>query len=126
MEDNSIPVARVINHAQHPILVSDNILDYSLVLANYLRPDVLIELQPRCYECSPRTEKNADVGRFVAPSFVTDIFALGPSAKLQSFLQNSIVRRHLQATYHCINARYNCESVLHVEPTFGPVAQITP
>jgi hypothetical protein len=117
MQDDSIAVARSVNAAKLPLVVSDNILDYSLVLSEYLRPDVMLVLRPRCYLCTESSAPPLDAGLLPDRPF-TDVYALGPSPRLQARLRELIAARGLNVAYHCINARHNCPSELNVEPVF--------
>jgi hypothetical protein len=118
-QDNSLAVARAIDAAKQPIIVSDDLLVYSLVLANYLRPDVAVSVRPPCYMCTDRSPPKLDDAVLPAGAY-TDIFALGPSPRLQSLLRDLMARRHVHASYHCINIRQNCKSDLNIEPVFAP------
>jgi uncharacterized membrane protein len=118
MQDNSIAVARAVNGTPRPLVVSDAYVDYALVLSNYLRPGVAVALSPSCYECADDAKKQLDVSMLPQGRF-TDVFALGPSAQLQSRLKRLIAQRHLGIAYHCINVRHNCISGLNIEPVFG-------
>lgn len=118
MGDNSVSVASAVNHGLRPVIVSDEILDYPLVLANYLRPGVALSLRPRCYLCEERAEPKLDADILPPRRDFTDLFALGPSPQLQSLLHTIVLRRHLHIIHHCINVRHNCVSDLNVEPVF--------
>jgi hypothetical protein len=115
--DQSLSVVPIIDDAKRPLIVSDNFLLYSIVLANYVRPDITVVLRPRCYECSlpdlpPVQAHDLPSGPFSA------VFALGPSPGLQATLQSWTRSRHPPEAYACINVRGNCRSVLNVEPQY--------
>ncbi len=117
--DNSIAVAQVVNQTRKPVLVSDDYLLYSLVLANYLRPDIKVVLRPRCYLCIDHAPQKVATDILPHGPF-TDAFALGPSPELQRLLRAWAARGDVRAAYHCINVRRNCTSHLNVEPLFDP------
>ena len=119
MEDNSIYVADAVNRSERPLIVSDAYLDYALALGNYLRPDVAVAVRPPCYMCSDRSKPILDATVLPAGHY-TDLYALGPSPRLQQLLKALIAQRDPNIVYHCINIRHNCDSDLNVEPVFGP------
>ncbi|MGH7727696.1 MAG: glycosyltransferase family 39 protein [Vulcanimicrobiaceae bacterium] len=120
--DSTIAVAQTINREPQPLLVSDNLLMFSLALSNYLRPDVAVALRPRCYLCTGRglplfATDNVPRGYF------TTVFALGPSAQLQRLVQVEIGARDAQERYRCINVFRNCTSDINVLPLVAGVRE---
>jgi uncharacterized membrane protein len=115
--DQSLNVVPAIDEAKRPLIVSDNFLLYSIVLANYVRPDITVVLRPPCYDCSladlpPVRTRDLPSGPF------SEVFALGPSSELQPTLQSWARSQHPPDAYTCINVRGNCRSRLNVEPQF--------
>jgi hypothetical protein len=125
MQDNSIAVADVIDSTPRPLIVSDAYIDYSLVLSNYLRPDIRVALRPSCYECANPAAAKLDAS-VLPPGHFTDIFAVGPSPQLQALLHSLIAQRHLTVAYHCVNVRHSCPSGLSIEPVFGVAGLAVP
>jgi uncharacterized membrane protein len=122
MHDNSISVASAVNRTEHPVIVSDAYLVYALALSNYLRPGVRVALRPSCYMCSDRTPPRVDA-TLLPRGHYSDLFALGPSPRLQRLLRTLIAEREPAVAYHCINVRDNCVSALNIEPVFGAAAR---
>ncbi len=115
--DQSLNVASTIDEAKRPLIVGDNLLLYDIVLADYVRSDVAVVVRPRCYECSLPDPPPVEA-RNLPPGPFSEVFALGPSPKLQSMLQSWARAQHPPIPYTCINARRNCRSRLNVEPQF--------
>lgn len=96
----SIAVAAAINERPRAMLVSDSYAVWALSIAEYLRPDVRVRLQPSCYLCDRKRMKTT-----LEPiDYSGSIFLLGPSAELQS--------NYRSIAYECIDVRSNCKSDL--------------
>jgi len=111
-EQQSIAVARAINRAPHPIILGDDYIEWALSLANYLRPDVGVALNPRCFLCSDSTGTTADLRTIEPPNDYRAIFLLAPSAVLQDRVKDVMRARGVGAVYRCIDVRSNCSSRL--------------
>jgi uncharacterized membrane protein len=111
-DEKSIAVARVINAANRPVLVSDNYVGYALSLSGYLDRGVRVALRPRCYLCTARAQPGVGIARLNAIGPGDTIFGLGPSPALQDELRGRRSHGPATAPYRCIDVRSNCTSSL--------------
>jgi uncharacterized membrane protein len=112
--ERSIAVARTINATPHSLIISDNFIEYMLSLTTYLDDGVALDLQPRCYQCSLPAPRSFDVVALKRVDPQTDVYALGPSARMQSDVLAALQRSGRRPQYHCIDVRSNCMSELHL------------
>jgi uncharacterized membrane protein len=77
--EQSIALARLVNREQRPFLASDSFVVWPLTMAEYLRPDIRVQVRPHCYLCT-----NVDTP---APQLPDDgpfrVFLLAPTKRLQ-------------------------------------------
>jgi uncharacterized membrane protein len=75
-------VAEVVNHADHPLVVSDIGTSRTLGLSYYLDPDVALRLYVSCEQCAIARPLDSDSP--IGAAGHDDIFLLGASAQMQS------------------------------------------
>ncbi len=110
-DERSIPIARTINAAPNPLFVSDNYIGYVLSVAEYLRPNVAVQIRSTCYLCVAK--ENEEAGMHFDPQLAgpSDIYLLGPSPTLQANVRVAL-NRWDRTRYWCIDVRANCASPL--------------
>ncbi len=118
----AIPAAASINARPHPILISDNYLVWSLVLSNYLRPDIAVQLRPRCYICTIDNAQGFALAKIATTRSLSDVFVLGPSPALSALIARAVGGTSHAPPVHCIDIRNECPGGLR----FFPVADTRP
>jgi uncharacterized membrane protein len=114
-DEHSITLARTINASPRPVFLSDNYISYVLSVAEYLRPDVPVNVRSACYLCTSAViTAQADRDFSAELRVSTDVYALGPSQTLQTGLESSLNHSAKRPRYWCIDVRKNCLSTLRL------------
>ena len=112
--ERSIDIAQVVNTSTHPILITDNLIEFALSLSNYLNDRVALDLAPRCYMCSFGDRGPMNIAALRRGDGRSAVFLLGPSVRLQGEVQTAMRASRTEQNYHCIDVRSNCASTLHL------------
>jgi hypothetical protein len=103
-------VARVINQARYPLLISDNYVVYPEELSNYLDPNIRVVVRPRCYLCTASPEGTVPAADIKGTGPAAEVFLLAPSRELQERVKAVAVGTGTQNRYRCIEVRDYCTS----------------
>lgn len=108
----SFAVADVVNKSPYPILISDDYIEWTLALGEYLDDGVHLALSPRCYMCSSTEVARVDLSSLAQLGAHPTVFLLGPSQALQDAVKAVVARDPPNYSYHCIHVRDDCKESL--------------
>jgi uncharacterized membrane protein len=101
-------VAAQISNSPHPLIISDDYILWTLVLAEYLNPSFDVALLPRCYEC--KLTRAASVTELV-PEHSNDsrtVVLVAPSKQLLTTMRAGIAADGAAAALKCVDVRDSC------------------
>jgi uncharacterized membrane protein len=101
-------VAAQLSARPHPLIISDDYILWTLVLAEYLNPSFDVALNPRCYQCKlTRTDSVADL----VPEHSTGsrtVVLVAPSKQLLTTVRAAMTADGVAADLECVDVRGSC------------------
>jgi uncharacterized membrane protein len=101
-------VAAQVSARPHPLIISDDYILWTLVLAEYLNPSFDVALNPRCYQCKlARTDSVADL----VPEHSTGsrtVVLVAPSKQLLTTVRAAMTADGVAADLECVDVRGSC------------------
>jgi uncharacterized membrane protein len=101
-------VAAQLSARPHPLIISDDYILWTLVLAEYLNPSFDVALNPRCYQCKlTRTDSVGDL----VPEHSTGsrtVVLVAPSKQLLTTVRAAMTADGVAADLKCVDVRDSC------------------
>ncbi len=87
LSDDNTKIAQIINQATHPLVISDSTIGRLLSVSTYLKPQVQLHLEVKCYSCNIDSQLVTKIGKYKIPDGMSDLFLLNPSPEMQDKFQ---------------------------------------
>jgi uncharacterized membrane protein len=101
-------VAAQLSARPHPLIISDDYILWTLVLAEYLNPSFDVALNPRCYQCKlTRTASVADLVPEHSMGSRT-VVLVAPSKQLLMTVRAAMTADGVAADLECVDVRGSC------------------
>ena len=101
-------VAAQLSARPHPLIISDDYILWTLVLAEYLNPSFDVALNPRCYQCKlTRTASVTDLVPEHSAGSRT-VILVAPSKQLLTAVRAAMTAEGVAADLECVDVRDSC------------------
>lgn len=101
-------VAAQINESRRPLILSDDYIEWSLMLSEYLDPNIEVALRPRCYLCKLEKPASFAPADFADGKGARDVFLIAPSEQLRAIIPAQWDASRIGVNVNCINIRGSC------------------
>jgi uncharacterized membrane protein len=103
-------VAAWISAAPHPLIIGDNYILWTLILAEYLNPSFDVALRPRCYLC--KLSPPASVAELVPERSASPrtVVLVAPSKRLLTTVRAAMTAEGDASAMECVDVRDSCPS----------------
>jgi uncharacterized membrane protein len=101
-------VAAQLSDSPHPLIISDDYILWTLVLAEYLNPSFDVALNPRCYQC--RLTRTGSVSDLVPERSTGSrtVVLVAPSKELLTTVRAAMTAEGVAADLECVDVRDSC------------------